>query len=436
MTKPSLNDLSAFASIAEQRSFRKAADTLGVSRSALSHSLKGLEHNLGVRLLNRTTRSVSVTDAGTRLLTRLGPVLEQLDAALDELAPIRGGPGGSLRINANKAAARLLLQSVVPEFLARYPDVELDLVCEGRLVDVVEQGFDAGVRLGEAVPRDMIAIRIDSDTRFLAVASPAYLQSRDRPVIPDDLRGHRCIRQRLPSGKRYRWEFSKRGKEITLDVPGALTLDDNELMVEAAANGQGVAYVPEPFARRLLDSGRLVTVLEDWCPWIEGLTLYYPGRRHVPSALRAFIEVLKESKMAAKKTGSSSKAKSPKSESASKLIDGRIKELGDWRGDMLSRLRALIKEADPEVVEEWKWRGVPVWSHDGIICTGETYKNVVKMTFAKGAALKDPSALFNSSLDGNVRRAIDVREGEKINEAALKTLIRAAVSLNKSKLKR
>jgi hypothetical protein len=141
--------------------------------------------------------------------------------------------------------------------------------------------------------------------------------------------------------------------------------------------------------------------------------------------------------MAAKKTGSSSKkAKRPESESASKLIDGRIKELGDWRGEMLSRLRALIKEADPEVVEEWKWRGVPVWSHDGIICTGETYKSVVKMTFAKGATLKDPSKLFNSSLDGNVRRAIDVSEGEKINEAALKTLIRAAVTLNKSKTKR
>jgi hypothetical protein len=178
-----------------------------------------------------------------------------------------------------------------------------------------------------------------------------------------------------------------------------------------------------------------VAVLEDWCPRIEGLTLYYPGRRHVPSALRAFIDVLKESKMAAKKTGSP-KAKSPQSESPSRLIDGRIKELGDWRGDMLSRLRALIKEADPEVVEEWKWRGVPVWSHDGIICTGETYKSVVKMTFAKGAALKDPSGLFNSSLDGNVRRAIDVREGEEINEAALKTLIRTAVTLNKSKIKR
>ena len=292
--RPTLNDLLAFVAVAEHRSFRKAADALGLSRSALSHALLGLERNLGVRLLNRTTRSVSPTDAGARLLARLGPVLQDLDAALDTLADVRGGPSGTLRINANKAAARLLLRKVVPQFLARYPDVELDLVSEGRLVDIVEQGFDAGVRLGEAVPRDMVAIKIDSDVRFLAVASPAYLADRIPPATPDDLRHHRCIRQRLPSGKRYRWEFSKRGKEITIDVPGTLTLDDNDLMVEAAADGHGVAYVPETVARKMLDSGRLVTVLEDWCPWIEGLALYYPGRRHVPPALRAFIDVLRE----------------------------------------------------------------------------------------------------------------------------------------------
>jgi DNA-binding transcriptional LysR family regulator len=221
--------------------------------------------------------------------------LQDLDAALDTLADVRGGPGGTLRINANKGAARLLLRKAVPAFLARYPEVELDLVSEGRLVDIVEQGFDAGVRLGQAVPQDMVAIKIDGDMRFLAVASPAYLAGRSPPDTPDDLRNHRCIRQRLPSGKRYRWEFSKHGEEMSIDVPGALTLDDNDLMVEAAANGQGIAYVPESFARKLLDSGQLVTVLEEWCPWIPGLTLYYPGHRHVPSALRAFVDVLKES---------------------------------------------------------------------------------------------------------------------------------------------
>jgi DNA-binding transcriptional LysR family regulator len=293
MPRPTLNDLSAFAAVAEHRSFRKAADALGVSRSALSHTLLGLEKNLGVRLLNRTTRSVAPTEAGAALLMRLDPVLRDLDTALDVLAETRG-PSGSLRINANRAAVRSLLCDVVPTYLARYPDVELDLVTEGRLVDIVEQGFDAGVRLGESVPRDMVAIRLSDDVRFLAVASPAYLAKHAPLVVPDDLRRHNCIRQRLPSGKRYRWEFARHGEEIAIDPPGHLTLDDNELMVQAAADGLGIAFTPESHARLLLDSGRLVTVLEDWCPRIPGLMLYYPGHRHVPSALRAFIDVVRE----------------------------------------------------------------------------------------------------------------------------------------------
>jgi DNA-binding transcriptional LysR family regulator len=292
--KPTLNDLAAFAAVAGHRSFRKAADALGVSRSALSHAVLGLERNLGVRLLNRTTRSVSPTDAGTRLLARLGPVLQDLDAALDTLAEERGGPTGALRINANKSAARQLLRTVVPQFLARYPDMELDLISEGRFVDIVEQGFDAGIRLAEAVPQDMVAVRIGADMRFVAVASPAYLAGRSPLATPDDLRRHRCIRQRLPSGKRYRWEFSRHGEEMAVDVPGALTLDDSDLMVESAGDGLGIAYVPESFARKMLDTGRLVMVLEDWCPQIPGLMLYYPGNRYVPSALRAFIDLLKE----------------------------------------------------------------------------------------------------------------------------------------------
>lgn len=294
MARPTLSDLEAFTAVAEHRSFRKAADRLGVSRSALSHTLIGLERDLGVRLLNRTTRSVSPTDAGGRLLARLGPVLRDLDAALDTLADVRGGPSGTLRINANKGAARLLMRTVVPVFLERCPDVDLDLVSEGRLVDIVEQGFDAGVRLAEAVPQDMVAVRVGGDLRFLAVASPGYLEGRTPPAEPDDLRHHRCIRQRLPSGKVYRWEFAKHGREMAVDVPGALTLDDIELMVGAAVDGLGIAYVPEDFVRGLLDDGRLVTVLEDWCPPIPGLALYYPGHRHVGAALRAFIDVLKE----------------------------------------------------------------------------------------------------------------------------------------------
>ncbi|RZN14585.1 LysR family transcriptional regulator [Bradyrhizobium sp. Leo121] len=293
MPRPSLNDLAAFASVANLRSFRRAAETIGVSRSALSHAMIALERNLGIRLLNRTTRSVSLTEAGARLLAHLGPVLQDLDTALDSLAEVRGTPSGTLRINANKSGAAILLRDVIPHFLAQHPEVEIDLVSEGRLVDIVEQGFDAGVRLAEAVPQDMVAVRFGGDARFIAVASPAYLEGRDPPITPDDLHAHRCIRQRLPSGKRYRWEFSRHGAEVVVDVPGVLTLDDNDLIVEAAADGLGIAYVPESFARTLLDSGHLVAVLEDWCPPIPGLALYYPRNRHVPSALRAFIDTLK-----------------------------------------------------------------------------------------------------------------------------------------------
>lgn len=294
MGRPSLNELAAFAAVAEHRSFRKAADTTGVTRSALSHAVLGLEQNLGVRLLNRTTRSVSLTDAGTHLLEGIQPLLQNLDAALDTVAAARGVPKGTLRINLNKSAAHLLLRDVVPTFLSKYPAVELDFVSDGRFVDIVATGFDAGVRLLEDVPQDMIAVKFGGDVRFVAVASPGYIADSRVPLTPDELYQHNCIRQRLPSGRRYRWEFSKHGQEITVDVPGLLTLDDNKLMVQAAGDGLGIAYVPEAFARKLLDAGGLVLVLEDWCPVIPGLALYYPGNRHMPSALRAFIDVLKE----------------------------------------------------------------------------------------------------------------------------------------------
>jgi DNA-binding transcriptional LysR family regulator len=294
MAKPTLADLTAFSAIAAHRSFRRAADALGVSRSSLSHTMTALEHDLGIRLLHRTTRSVSPTEAGERLLARLTPALRDLDQALDGVAGDRGRPSGTLRINVNETAARMLLDAVVPRFLQRYPDMALDLAAEGRLVDIVEQGFDAGVRLGEAVPQDMVAVHMGGDTRFLAVTSPAYLANRLAPAVPDDLRQHCCIRHRLPSGKRYRWEFEKHGQEVAIDVPGVLTLDHTGLMVEAAIKGLGIAYVSERAVRTCLDDCRLVTVLDDWCPRIPGLCLYYPGHRHVPAGLRAFIEVLKE----------------------------------------------------------------------------------------------------------------------------------------------
>lgn len=293
MPKPSLADLTAFASIAEHRSFRRAADALGVSRSSLSHLMRTLERTLDVRLLHRTTRSVAPTEAGERLLKRLAPVLRDLDEALDAVSDDSGQPSGTLRINGNEAAARLLLGTVVPLFLARYPQMSLDLVSEGRLIDIVEQKFDAGIRLAESVPQDMIAVRLGGDMRFVAVASSAYLAAYPPPIHPDDLRQHRCIRQRLPSGKLYRWEFARHGQEIAIDVPGALTLDHSGLMVEAAIAGLGVAFVPEDVARAGLESKKLAIVLEDWAPAIPGLCLYYPGNRHVPAGLRAFIDMVK-----------------------------------------------------------------------------------------------------------------------------------------------
>lgn len=294
MPKPTLNDLHAFAAIAAHRSFRKAADELGLKPSTLSHGMRSLERGMGVRLLHRTTRSVSPTDAGERLLTRLQPVLRDLELAFGEIDELRDRPGGTLRINAGETAARLLLQSVVPAFLLRHPEVSLDLVTEGRLVDIVAEKFDAGVRLGEAVPQDMIAVRFGGELRFLAVASPAYLADRAPPRTPDDLKDHACIRFRLPSGKPYRWEFEQRGQELSVDVPGRLTLNHLDLMVEAAARGLGIAYVPDRSAQPHLETGRLVAVLAEWCPPLPGLVLYYPGNRHVPGALRAFIDVLRE----------------------------------------------------------------------------------------------------------------------------------------------
>ena len=292
--KPALSDLTAFVAIAAHRSFRKAADELGLSPSTLSHMMRTLEASMGVRLLHRTTRSVSATEVGARLLERLQPVLRDFDLALQDVEAFQAQPRGTLRINASEVAARQLLHAVVPAFLARHPAMSLDLVTEGRLVDIVAEGFDAGIRLGEAVPQDMVAVRFGGTVRFIAVASPAYLARHGTPQTPDDLQRHACIRFRLPSGKRFGWEFSRHGQELAIDVPGALTLDHPELMAEASAAGLGIAYVSGDTAGPHLQTGALVPVLDDWCPAIPGLFLYYPGHRLVPPGLRAFIDVLKE----------------------------------------------------------------------------------------------------------------------------------------------
>jgi len=314
MKRPSWNDLHAFAEIAARRSFRQAADVLGVTRSSLSHAMRAMERDLGVRLLHRTTRSVSPTLEGKHLLARMRPLLRELDEVLAELAPSSGQLRGMLRINGNEGGIRYLLATVVPSFLSRYPQVELDLVTDGALIDIVQQGFDAGVRLAAAVPRDMVAVHVGPSVRFMAVASPDYLSTRHPPRVPEDLRAHHCIRQRLPSGKRYRWEFARRGREVAVDVPGTLSLDNSALMVETAIQGLGIAYVPESFARDALDKGRLIAVLQDWCPSEPGLCLYYPGHRQVPATLRAFIDVVKEMRdAAASQSEKTARKRSPRS---------------------------------------------------------------------------------------------------------------------------
>ncbi|MFW2344452.1 MAG: LysR family transcriptional regulator [Brevundimonas mediterranea] len=293
MDEVSLTDLRAFVAVARHRSFRGAADTLGVSRSSLSHALRALERRLGVRLLHRTTRSVALTEAGARLLERLSPALGELDDMLDAVRSDAGALSGPLRINANEGGARWLIRHVVPDFVRAHPAVRLDLVTEGRLVDIVAEGFDAGVRLVEAVPQDMIAVPFGGRQRFIAVASPAYVEAHGRPATPEDLNRHRCIRQRLPSGKLYRWEFERGDAAIAIEVDGALGLDHSGLMVEAALEGVGIAFVPETFARAALADGRLEILLGDWSPPFPGLCLYYAGRRHVPAPLKAFIAAVR-----------------------------------------------------------------------------------------------------------------------------------------------
>ena len=294
MSQPDLDDLRAFVAIANRRSFRKAAEELGVSPSTLSHMMRVMEEKLGVRLLHRTTRSVAPTEAGEGFLRRIEPVLRELGAACEAVNDIGQQPGGLLRINTAEPTAHWLMQHAVPAFQARYPAVALDLFVDNGLVDIVAGGFDAGVRLAEAVPQDMHMARFGAPVRFMPMASPAYLKVHGVPAVPDDLRGHRCIRMRMQSGKIYRWEFTRHGQAMALDVPGTLILNQVGLMVDAALAGQGIAYVPDTSARDHLAAGRLVPLLQDWCAPSSELALYYPGHRHVPSALRAFIEVLQE----------------------------------------------------------------------------------------------------------------------------------------------
>ena len=296
MVRPSLHDLTAFVAVASRRSFRRAADELGTAPSTLSHAMRALEERMGVRLLNRTTRSVSPTEAGFELLGRLQPALASLDEALDSIATFRGNVTGTVRINAPRLGASILVRDILPVMAERCPEVVVDLVVEGKLVDIVSAGFDAGVRLVDSIPKDMIAVPFAGEVSFICVASPAYLERSGEPATPDDLQRHHGIGHRVPDGKLYRWEFERAGQALTVETSGSLILDDEELMVDAAIKGLGIAYVASPAAETALAEGRLRQVLAAWTPSSERVAIYYPGHRAIPPALRAFLDVVKASR--------------------------------------------------------------------------------------------------------------------------------------------
>lgn len=292
--RPTLVELTAFTAIARHGSFRAAADELGVSPSTLSHMMRALEERLALRLFNRTTRSVAATEAGTRLLGSIGPLLTGIDEALSDVRTLHDRPHGTVRINASSGGGEILMRRIIPAFLARHDEVQVDLVIDGRWVNVVAEGFDIGVRLGELVPQDMIAVPFGPDERFVVVATPGYLAAHGTPLVPDDLLQHRCVRYRLPSGKIYRWEFEHRGHEFAMDVPGPLTVDTMRSVFDAAMAGTAIGFIQIELARAAIARGDLVLLLDDWTPPFPGQHIYYPSRRLLPSAVRAFVDIVRE----------------------------------------------------------------------------------------------------------------------------------------------
>lgn len=294
MLRADLPELTAFITIAEHRSFSGAARVLGVSASALSHSMRNLEARLEMRLLNRTTRSVALTEAGEQLLLGVRPLLADLANVVNEVTSARNTPSGSIRISASESSLRELIRHVVPDFAKRYPQIHIEFVVDSKLQDIVGDGFDAGVRLYDDVPKDMIAVRFGSDLIFAAVASPEYLASHPAPQQPQDLKHHRCIRFRFTSGGLFRWDLKQDQHSSSLDVEGPLTLDNINLMIEAALAGIGIAWVPLGQVAEHLQSGRLVHLLPKCGPNYSGLCLYYPANRHPPMALRLFAQAVRE----------------------------------------------------------------------------------------------------------------------------------------------
>lgn len=293
MDEPDLNVLAAFQVVAEERSFTRAARRLDVSQSALSHAIRTLEERLGVRVLARTTRSVAPTDAGAELLTHLGPALADIRGALDRLSGLRATPSGRVRLVAPRLAATTILAPKLGRFAREYPDVVLDITTDDSRVDLVAAGFDAGLQFGEYIAQDMVAVRVSLDFRPAILGSPEYFMSHPRPKSPRDLLQHRCICFRHGSQGLYRWEFDKGKQSMVIAVQGPLIVDDSDLVIRAALDGVGLAFVAEQHVEPHLSDGSLVRVLADWCPPFPGFFLYYPSRRQQPAALSALIDTLR-----------------------------------------------------------------------------------------------------------------------------------------------
>jgi len=294
MKSYNLTDFDAVLAISRRGSFRAAALDLAMSTSALSNAIAKLEETLGVRLFNRTTRSVALTEAGRRFVDQMTPALKDIHHALDTVRSQQQTPSGTLRINTFPTAGREILSPLVIEFLRRFPEVHIDVVTEGKLVDIVADGFDFGVRSRNLVPTDMIAIPVGPPRRYAVVASPSYLEKRGRPAAPPDLLAHSCVRARLPNGALFRWQFEAEGQLVQVDVDGPLTLDEASLARMAVLESVGIGFFMESDIRSDIDEGRLVRILEEWTPPLSPLCLYYPSRRNPPAAFRLFVDLARE----------------------------------------------------------------------------------------------------------------------------------------------
>jgi DNA-binding transcriptional LysR family regulator len=294
MARENLNDLTAFVAVARERSFTNAAAKLGVSPSALSHTMRALEERLGLRLLTRTTRSVAPTQAGDRLLQSIGPRLDEIDADLASLSEVRERPAGTVRITAGEHPAGTIIWPAVKTLVSKYPDVHIEIIVDQGLTDIVAERYDAGVRLGEQVARDMIAVPIGPEMRMAVVGAPSYLARHPAPKTPQDLTAHNCINIRLPTrGGVYAWEFEKREREVRVRVEGQLLFNNIALRLDAALSGLGLAYLPEDQVEKHIASRRLVRVLADWCPPFAGYHLYYPSRRQPTPAFSLLVDALR-----------------------------------------------------------------------------------------------------------------------------------------------